>query len=53
MSQNNGPPGDSWGGNNKSPPDIDRLLTQYFDNFKKRLPGGNSTSFFIIFVLIL
>lgn len=53
MSQNNDPPEDPWGGNNKSPPDFDRLLTQNFDNLKKLLPGGNPTSFFIIIVLIL
>ncbi len=53
MSQNNGPPGDPWGGNNKSPPDLDRLLIQNFGHFKKLIPGGSPTSFFIIFVIIL
>jgi membrane protease subunit HflK len=53
MSQNNDPPRDPWGGNSKLPPDLDRLLTQNFDNLKKRLPSVTPDSFFIIIVLIL
>ncbi|WP_196140927.1 FtsH protease activity modulator HflK [Aliikangiella sp. G2MR2-5] len=51
MSQNNDPPGDPWGRNSKPPPDLERLLVQNFDHYKKFLPGGSPTSFFIIFIL--
>ncbi len=52
MSQNNDPPGEPWGGNNKSPPDLDRVLTQSFNHFKKFLPGGSPSNFFIVFTLV-
>jgi membrane protease subunit HflK len=49
---NDDPPGDPWGGNNRSPPDIDRLLIKNIDHVKKLLSGGSPTSFFIIFALV-
>ncbi len=46
------PPGDPRGGNNRPPPDIDRLLIQNIDHVKELLPGGSPKSFFIFVTLV-
>jgi len=47
MPQDNDEPNGSWGTGNKSPPDLDKQLTQGIRYFKELLPGGSPFSFFI------
>ncbi|SMF48395.1 protease FtsH subunit HflK [Alteromonadaceae bacterium Bs31] len=53
MPQNNGSSGNPWGGGNNSPPDLDKVLSENIGRFKKMLPGGSPTSFFLLLSLIL
>ncbi len=45
-------PDDPWGAGNKSPPDLDRILTQSTDHFKKLIPGGSPSRFLILLIVI-
>jgi membrane protease subunit HflK len=51
MSQDNNDPDSPWGTRNKSPPDLDELLTQTIGHFKKFLPGGNASIFLILLTI--
>jgi len=44
-------PNDPWGAGNKSPPDLDKVLTQSIDHFKKLLPGGSPSRFLILLIV--
>ncbi|WP_428239553.1 FtsH protease activity modulator HflK [Gynuella sp.] len=51
MPKNNDPPKNPWGSGNNSPPDLNQVLGQNIDHFKKLLPGGSPSKFFIIFTI--
>ncbi len=43
--------GDPWGVGNKSPPDFEQLFNQNMGRFKKFLPGGSPSKFFILLTI--
>lgn len=53
MPQDNDDPGPPLGANNKSPPDLDKILYQTIHYFKSLLPSGSSSGFLILTLTFL
>lgn len=51
MTQSSEPPGDPWGGGNKSPPDLNDVFNDNFQRLKKNLPGSSPAGFFILIAI--
>jgi modulator of FtsH protease HflK len=51
MPQDNGPFGVSTGRGNKSPPDLDQVLSQSINRFEKLFPRGSPANFIKIFII--
>lgn len=44
-------PNSPWGAGNDAPPDLDMVLSESIDRFKKAFPGGSPSKFFTILTL--
>jgi modulator of FtsH protease HflK len=53
MSNNNEPPRDPWSRGNKSPPDLNDILSDNFKRIKNILPGGGRKGLFLIITIFL
>lgn len=52
-SQDNDDPGDPWGSQSKTPPDLELLVKRGLDSLKRLLPGGNPRATFTLFILAI